>query len=160
MLGRIFPRQIDNSYQGYWTAVWLLVLLLLFKSAISFNAVGWNPMMTGGEVLQRADRIPLDTFSTNAANAAILLFATWGVTHFALNLLGFIAVARYRAMIPIVYLLLLFDHIGRKAMADTYPIIRTETTLNVPVNIILITLLFIGFGLSISTPRRREARRG
>lgn len=157
MLSRLFPRQIDNDYRGFKLAIWLLVPLLLFKSAISVNALGLNPLMTNREVLQRADRIPLDTFSTNAADAAVLLFAVWGVTHLMLNVLGFIAVVRYRAMIPLIYLLLAIDHIGRRALVDIYPIIRVDDgTVDVPVNLILIALLLIGFGMSLTTPRRRE----
>lgn len=159
MPGRLFPKQIDNTYRGYKLAIWLLVPLLLFKTAISVNALGWNPLMTNREVLQRADRIPLDTFSTNAADAAVLLFAVWGVTHLMLNVLGFIAVVRYRAMIPLIYLLMAIDHIGRKALADTYPIIRSPiigAEVDVPVALILIALLLIGFGMSLTTPRRLE----
>ncbi|MBL8781264.1 MAG: hypothetical protein JNL06_10035 [Alphaproteobacteria bacterium] len=157
MLSRIFPKQIDNDFRGYKLAIWLLALLLLFKTSISVNAVGWNPLMTSGEVLQRADRIPLDTFGANAADTAVLLFAVWGVTHLVLNLLGFIALVRYRTMIPLIYLLMAIDHIGRKAATDAFPILRvSDGTVSVPVNLILIALLLIGFGMSLTTPERRE----
>ncbi len=157
MLSGLFPKQIDNNYSGYKLAIWLFVLLLLFKTSISVNAVGWNPLMTNRDVLQRADRIPLDTFGSNAADAAVLLFAVWGVTHFVLNLLGFLALVRYRAMIPLIYLLMAIDHIGRKAAADAFPIVRViDGTISVPVNLILIALLLIGFGMSLTTPKWRE----
>lgn len=157
MLGRIFPKRLDNDYRGYKLGIWLLVLLLLFKTAISVNALGWNPMMSSHEVLQRADRIPLDTYGANAADAAVLLFAVWGVTHLVLNLLGFIALVRYRTMIPLIYLLMAIDHIGRKAAADAFPIVRvSDGSVSVPVNLILIALLLIGFGMSLTTPKRRE----
>ncbi len=157
MLSGLFPKQLDNNYRGYKLAIWLLVLLLLFKTSISVNAVNWNPLMTSGEVLQRADGIPLDTFSANAADAAVLLFAVWGVTHLVLNLLGFIALVRYRTMIPLIYLLMAIDHIGRKAAAEAFPIIRVnDGTVGVPVNLILIALLLIGFGMSLTTPRKLE----
>ncbi len=159
MFNRLFPKQIDNNYRGYKLAIWLLVPLLLFKTVMSVNAVGWNPLITNREVLQLADRIPLDTFSTNAAAAAVLLFALWGVTHLMLNVLGFIAVVRYRTMIPLLYLLMAIDHIGRRSLVDIYPVIktlRTEETFVVPVNLTLIALLLIGFGMSLTTPRRLE----
>jgi len=159
MLSRLFPNHFDNNYRGYKLAIWFFVPLLLFKTAMSVNAVGWNPLITNREVLQLADRIPLDTFSTNAADAAVLLFALWGVTHLMLNVFGFIAVVRYRTMIPLLYLLMAIDHIGRRALVDVYPIIktlRTEETFVVPVSLILIALLLIGFGMSLTTPRRLE----
>ncbi|NOT41389.1 MAG: hypothetical protein HOP13_12935 [Alphaproteobacteria bacterium] len=156
MFGRIFPKRLDNEYRGYKLGIWLLLLLLLFKTSISVNALGWNPMMSNHEVLQRADRIPLDTFGADAAKAAVLLFAVWGVTHLVLNVLGFIAAIRYRAMIPLLYLLLLADHIGRKAIVDMNPIARTPAAFEIPVNLIVIALLLIGLGLSLATPRGRE----
>jgi hypothetical protein len=134
-----------------------LVLLLLFKTSISVNAVGWNPLMTSRDVLQRADRIPLDTYGANAADAAVLLFAVWGVTHLVLNLVGFIALVRYRTMIPLIYLLMAIDHIGRKAAVDAFPIVRvSDGTVSVPVNLIIITLLLIGLGMSLTIPEKRE----
>lgn len=157
MLGRIFPKHLDNDYRGYKFAIGLLVLLLLFKTSISVNAVGWNPLMTSGEVLQRADRIPLDTFSTNAANTAVSMFAVWGVTHLVLNLAGFIALVRYRTMIPLIYLLMAADHIGRLVVANTFPLVRvSDGSVIVPVNLILITLLLIGFGMSVTMPEKRK----
>jgi hypothetical protein len=157
MLGRVFPKQFDNDYRGYKLAIWLLLLLLLFKTSISVNALGWNPLMSSGEVLQRADRIPLDTYGANAADAAVLLFAVWGVTHLVLNLLGFIALLRYRTMIPLIYLLMAIDHIGRKAASDAFSIVRvSDGSVSVPVNLIIIALLLIGFGMSLTRPDKRE----
>jgi hypothetical protein len=157
VFSRIFPKKFDNDYRGYKLAIWLLVLLLLFKTAISVNAIGWNPLMTSGEVLQRADGFPLDTFSTNAADAAVLLFAAWGVTHLVFNVLGFIALIRYRTMIPLLYLLMAIDHIGRRILTDTFPLTRVEDgSIVVPVNLILVALLLIGFGMSVTTPEKLE----
>lgn len=153
MFGRLFPKRLDNDYRGYKLAIWLLVLLLLFKTSISVNALDWNPMMSNHQVLQQADRIPLDTFDANAAKTAVLLFAVWGVTHLVLNVLGFIAAIRYRAMIPLVYMLLASDHLGRKAVVDAYHISRSPAAFEVPVNLIVIALLLIGLGLSLATPR-------
>ena len=86
-----------------------------------------------------------------------MLFAVWGVTHLVLNLLGFIVLVGYRTMTPLTYLLMAIDHIGRRAAADVFPIVRvTDGSVSVPVNLILIALLLIGFGLSLTTPEKRE----
>ena len=160
MLSLIFPKNLNNEYRGYKLAIWLLVLLLLFKTSISVNALDWNPYMTSSEVFQRADRIPLDTFSENAGDTAVLLIAVWGVTHLVLNVLGFIAVVRYRAMIPLIYLLMAIDHIGRRLAVDAFPIVRvsegTDGSVDIPVTFILIALVLIGLGMSLTTPRRLE----
>ncbi len=154
MLSRIFPRQVDD-YRGHRFAVWLLVLFLLVKTFASVNAIGLNPLWTNHDVLRGVERVPLDTFGTVAGNAAIVLFAWWGVTALMFTVLGFIAVVRYRALVPLVYLLMAVNHIGQQALADT--------SANVGVlgagesrPLIVIAVLLIGFGMSVTTPRRLE----
>lgn len=40
MFNRLFPKQIDNSYQGYALAIWLLVPLVLVKLLMGLNNWG------------------------------------------------------------------------------------------------------------------------
>ena len=79
MLRRIFPKQIDNDYRGYQLAIWLLAPLLLAKTFASITQMRLNPLWTNREVLRGVEGVPLDTFSANAADAALVLFAWWGV---------------------------------------------------------------------------------
>lgn len=39
MFSRIFPKQIDNAFQGHWLAVWLLVPVVLVKLAMDVNSI-------------------------------------------------------------------------------------------------------------------------
>lgn len=151
MLRRIFPKQIDNGYQGYQLAVWLLVLFLLVRTFAGITQVGMNPLWSSLEVLQSVERVPLDTFDGKAAGAAIVLFGWWGATNLMLNLLGFIAVVRYRAMIPLVYLLIAGSHIGQVALADTSPIVGMLGA-GASRPILGIAVLLVGFGMSLTTP--------
>ena len=159
MLSRIFPKQIDNDYRGYQLAVWLLVLFLLAKTFASANGIGLNPLWTNPEVLQGIEGVPLDTFSTNAANAAILLFAWWHLTALMLTVLGFIAVVRYRAMIPLIYLLTAINHIGQQVLTDTSPVVGMLGA-GASRPLIGIAVLLIGFGMSLTTPRRLSEELG
>ena len=154
MLSRIFPKQIDD-YRGYQLAIWLLALFLVVKTFASVNAIGLNPLWTNREVLQGVERVPLDTFSTNAASAAIVLFAWWGVTALMFTVLGLIAVVRYRAMVPLIYLLTAINHIGQQVLADASPLVRTLGA-GESRPLIVIAVLLIGFGMSVTTPRRLE----
>jgi hypothetical protein len=37
VLGRIFPKQLDNNYRGHALAIWLLVPVVLMKLIIGVN---------------------------------------------------------------------------------------------------------------------------
>jgi hypothetical protein len=154
MLGRIFPRRIDTDYRGYQLAVWLLVLLLLGRTLASVNAMGLNPEWPAREVLRGVYGIPLIAFSADAADTAVWLYARWGVTHLTFTVLGFIAVVRYRAMVPLIYLLMAFDFVGMKAFGDTPLSVSTGRVGVAPMPLIGIAVTLIGFGLSLTTPRR------
>ena len=154
MLSRIFPRQIDE-YRGYQLAVWLLALFLLVKTFASVNAIGLNPLWSNRDVLRGVEKVPLDTFSTEGASAAMVLFAWWGVTALVFTVLGFIAVVRYRAMIPLVYLLIVGSHIGQVVLADTAPIAGMLGA-GAWRPIIGVALLLVGLAMSLTTPRRVE----
>lgn len=154
MLSRIFPKQIDNNYRGYQIALWLLVLFLLVRTFASITQMGLNPLWTNAEVLQGVERVPLDTFDAKAVNAAVVLFGWWGATNLMLNFLGFGAVIRYRAMIPLVYLLILGSHFGQVALAETAPITGMLGA-GAPRPLVGIAVLLVGFALSLTTPRKR-----
>lgn len=157
MLSRMFPKQLDNDYRGYQAAIWLLVLFLLVRTFAGVSQIGLNPLWTNSEILQGVERVPLDTFDTKAADAVIVLFGWWGATtNLMLNILGFIAVVRYRAMIPLVYLLIVGSHIGQVVLADTAPIAGMLGA-GASRPIIGVALLLIGLAMSLTTPRRVEA---
>lgn len=66
MFERIFPRQFDNTYRGYWLAVWILVPLVLAKLAMGISVIIVKclvgrfryaaPAAAGGVADDRADR--------------------------------------------------------------------------------------------------------
>jgi hypothetical protein len=128
MLSRLFPKQIDNVYSGQWLALWLLVPVVLVKLLMGFNVAGLNPWVTSRFVAETADRIPLDTFGPEAASIVLFLFASWGLGLLLLSLLAVLALIRYRAMIPLMFLVLALEQVGRKAIALINPIARTAGT--------------------------------
>jgi len=128
MLSRLFPKAFDNAYRGHWLAIWILVPIVLLKLAMAFNVAGLNPWVTSRFVIQNADGIPIDTFGAEAASVVVFLFASWGLGLLTLSLLGVIVLLRYRAMTPLMCLLLTIEQVGRKLIAYFSPIIRpTET---------------------------------
>ena len=161
MLSRLLPKQIDNNYQGLRVAIWLLAPLVLMKLLMGFNVAGLNPLIDNREILQSADGIPLDTFSAQAAAVAVFLFSAWGLALFVLSLLGVLVLLRYRAMIPLMYLLLAIEQIGRKGLSMVMPLERVGdaagTSPSVWLNWALSAALVIGLVLSLIKRRGSNA---
>jgi hypothetical protein len=116
MLSNLLPTQFDNAYRGHALAFWLLIPLVLMKLFMGVNVAGLNPWISSRFVLQNADGVPVDTFPAEAASVAVFLFASWGLSLLVMSLLGVVVLIRYRAMIPLMYLLLSIEQIGRKAL--------------------------------------------
>jgi hypothetical protein len=116
MLNRILPERLDNHYRGHWLAIWLLVPIVVVKLVI-----GANSMLNTRFVATSADGIPLDRFNAGGAEAVVALFALLGLFQLLLGLQGVVVLVRYRAMIPLMFLLLLIQQVGRRALALAYP---------------------------------------
>ncbi len=150
MLKRIFPRQIDNTFRGYWLAVGLLVPLVLVKMIM-----GANTLFNTRDVIQSADNIPLQSYSADAQQMLVFMFQAWGLGLFLMASLGLLALIRYRAMVPLMYLVLTVENVGRKALLLADPLL-TATSSGTPsigamVNLALIAALLTGFALSLAT---------
>src|SRR5262245_57131785 len=117
MLARLFPKQIDNAYGGSVLAIWLLVLVVFVRLPIGFNT-----MVMTSEVLRNADGVPLDTFNPLAVDAFIKLTQVSALRHLLMTLVGVVALIRYRALIPFVYLFFLVEQVGRRVVAEINPV--------------------------------------
>ena len=144
MLNRIFPERIDNHYHGHKFAFWLLFPIIFLKVAISLVAV-FAP--DGGA--QSADGLPLDSYGAGGADAVISLFAVWGLSQLLLGLLFVLALVRYRAMIPLIYVLILVELLAKKGIFWVKPIVTTGTTSAISLSLVLIVLSIIGLTLSL-----------
>jgi hypothetical protein len=153
MLSRLFPKLFDNTYRGHWLAIWLLVPIVLLKLVMGAGAAGLNPWVSNRFIATNADGFPLDTFGVEAASLVMFLFASWGLALLVLNLLGVVVLIRYRAMIPLMFLLLSIEQIGRKGISLLSPIVRAVETegmsLGVIINWGLSALLLVGLILSL-----------
>jgi hypothetical protein len=154
MLSRVFPRQFDNaSYRGHRFGVWLFIPILVVELGI-----GANSIINTRFVATSADGIPLDRYDPAGAEAVISLFALLGLSRVLLALTGAMALIRYRAMIPFMYLLLLAMQFGTKALVFLHPIASSGSSSGGTGSVVilgLVTLMVIGFGLSIVSGERR-----
>lgn len=144
MLSRFLPRQVDNTYRGYKLALCLLGLVVLMKVAMSVNSI-----FNGRKVAMSADGILLDTFTPAGAQAVVSLFAAWGLGQLMLCLLCIVVLARYRALVPFMFALLLLEHLSRRLIFLVMPIVRTGTPPGFFVNLALLALMVVGLALSL-----------
>lgn len=155
MLNRIFPDQIDNHYRGHKFALWLFYPITFMNLAIDLVAI-----FTSDGGAQSADGIPLDTFGAGGAQAVIFVVALLGLSGLLLGLLFVLALFRYRAMIPLMYVLLVVDYLGHKGIGLMKPIVRVGTPSGGFVGVALFALTVIGLVLSLRgrdyLPRRES----
>ena len=144
MLDRILPRQIDNHYRGHKAGLWLFYPITFVNVGISLVAIFRRD---GGA--QSADAIPLDTFPPDAAEAVIGVVAFLGLSGLLMGLLSTLALFRYRAMIPLMYALLVVEYLGHKGIGLMKPIVRAGAHPGGFVSLALISLTVIGLVLSL-----------
>ena len=153
MLDRLFPRQIDNGYQGRRAALWLLGLLVALKLVVSLNSI-----FNTASVAQGADGIPLDSFAPAAARTVLMLFALAALGQLVLGLVALAALIRWRALVPLLYLLSLVEQIARRLLVQSYQVPRSgDLSFGWYMNAGIVALLAIGLALSLM-PARRAAR--
>ena len=116
MFANPFPAQLDNAYRGRALALWLLGLIAVMKLAMGVNCMIQPRFVAAG-----VDHIPLDSYDPAAAQTVIVFFAVWGLGQALLGLLAVLALVRYRTMVPIVFLLLLLEQVGRKLLFQLHP---------------------------------------
>jgi len=146
MLNRILPPCIDNAYRGHRLALWLFMPIVAVKAGIALGTI-----FNGRGTAQSADAIALDSFGAGGAEAVLALFAIWGLSQLVFSLLGVLALARYRAMIPFLFLLFLLEHLARKWILLVKPIVRTGTPPGMFINLALLALMVVGLALSMRT---------
>ena len=153
MLNQLLPRQADNTYHGYKLALWLFAVLVFLKVMMSLNTI-----FNGRYVATSADGIPLNTFTPAGAQAGVSLFAAWGLSQFTICVLCILALARYRALIPFLFALLLLEHMSRRLIFLVMPIVRTGTPPGFFVNLLLLALMIVGMVLSLLSHNSLRAK--
>jgi hypothetical protein len=120
VLERLFPRSLEQGYQGHPVAKWVLVLLTLVTLWRSLVHIFYTD---GGA--QSIATIPLDTFTANGAAAVVLIFAMWGLSQLLMGGVYALVLWRYQALIPAVWLLFVAEWGGRLGIGLLKPAIET-----------------------------------
>ena len=151
LFSQLFPQRIDNNYRGHKFALWFFALLLLMHLAMSLNCV-----FNGYFVATSADGIPLDAFPPAALQAVLSLFATWGVEHFFIWLLGILVLIRYRSLIPFMFALLLLEDLARTTTLYILPMTKTGAGPGFLVNFLFLAFMGVGLALSLRNARSKN----
>ena len=162
LLHRLFPERIDNTYRGHPLAIWLFAPLDLMKLLMGVGVAGLNPWVTNRHILESVDGVPLETFPAQAASMIVFMSASWALALLVIALLGLVVLIRYRAMIPLMFLALTIEQIGRKALSSIHIVRAAGETSglspSVAINWALSVLLLVGLALSLlGSAKTRDA---
>ena len=153
MIARLFPRQFDNRFDGWRSALWILGLLVFLRLVMSVNSIFNTESVAAG-----ADKFPLASYGADGARALLMLFALHALAQLIVALVGMLALVRYRAMVPLLFLLLTAEHVARRLVVQSYAIARCEpTTAAYVINYGMIALLAGGLILSLLPARQRRS---
>ncbi len=151
MFNLLLPSRVDNIFRGHKVGLVLFCLLVFLKVTMSLRSI------ISGYSVATGDGIALDTFPAFAAQAYVSLFALFGLSQFMLSLLCILALVRYRAFIPLMFALLLFEFLGRRLIIQFMPFERMDTSAPTIINLVLLALMLVGLALSLwSQPQPLE----
>lgn len=144
MLDRLFPKQLDNDYRGHPLALWLFVPV----TAVTLGRSLVHMFFADGGAKSIAS-IPLDAMTSNGAAAVILIFALWGLSQLLLGLLYVVVLWRYRALLSLMYLLLILEYAGRLALGAWKPMETLERPPGAMGSVLFLVLGVAMFALSL-----------
>lgn len=139
------PKIIDNEFKGIKVALYMFYILTaitIVRSVIHILAPD------GGA--QSIATIPLNSYSEEAKNTVIYMFGTWGLSQLLMGIMYLIVSIRYKSLIPLMYIFICCEYIGRLFIGQMKPIILIGTAPGIIGNYILVPLSIILFVLSIT----------
>lgn len=107
-LSLLLPKKIDNTFSGNRVSLWffyLVTAVTLWRSQHHLFAAD------GGA--QSIATIPLDTYTIAASSTIVGIFALWGLSQLIIGFVYLLACIRYRALIPLMYLLGIIEYAVR-----------------------------------------------
>ncbi len=123
MIEKIFPKTVDNDYQGSKFVKWVLYLIV-FKSF--FASIVHIFTADGGA--QSIGNIALDQLSEGGSDTIITLFAYWGLEQLIIGIIALIVVLRYKSLIPFIWLIYTIDYSARLII----PLFKPELLVTAP----------------------------
>lgn len=152
--GFVLPKTINNHYQGNQIAKYTFYLIIAFTLVRSLIHIFSSD---GGA--QSIATIPLDTYGEDSARAVIFVFALWGLSQLLMGILYLVVALRYRSLIPLTYILIVFEYIGRMLIGFLKPLVLSGTAPGGIGNYVLVPFALLMFFLSISTRNKQTLKK-
>jgi hypothetical protein len=151
MLQRLLPTVVDNRFDGHPAAVWLFVPLALMKLAL-----GFAHMLRADGGAQSVSHMPLDLYPEGAAQNIVGLMARMGLEQGLLGLVFVLVLLRYRALIPLMYGLMVLHYVGAKVVGAMKPLALAAPSGASNMHLVTAVLAVFGFVLALA-PRGERA---
>jgi len=151
MLNKLFPEKIDNQYEELLIARWLFYVITLLSLGRSLAHI---LLPDGGA--QLIATIPLNAFPVDASKVIIGMFAQWGLIQLMVGLLYVISLWRYQSLIPLMWVFVLFEYLGRLLLTVHKPFETSGTAPGAIGNIIIPFLALIMLIMLISSLKQRK----
>ena len=145
MLGRIIPAVVDNRYRGHVLALWLFAPLALMKVAL-----GLVHILRADGGAQSVSTMPLDTYPAGAAQNVIGLMARMGLEQLLLGALFVLVLLRYRALLPLMYLVAVLHSLGHTAIVSMKPLALAGASGAGTMHLVIAAISAAGLLLSLS----------
>lgn len=114
----ILPERIDNHFPGHRAVVAVFAAI----TVVTLGRSLFHILAPDGGA-QSVAHIPLNTFSpAQAGQAVVFVFALWGLSQLIMGILYVIALARYRAMIPLLLVFMIVEYTGRYLIGHVRPL--------------------------------------
>ena len=144
MINRIFPGRVDNRFRGNPLALWLFVPLALMKLAL-----GSVHILRADGGAQSVSTMPLDTYPAGAAQNIVALMARMGTEQVLLGLIFLIVLLRYRALIPLMYLIAVTHFALSEVVATMKPLALAGVSGAATMHLIVGVASIVGLLLSL-----------
>ena len=138
---KLIPETIENkipSNKFVYYFCWLLVTFNLFRSLEHIFAEDGGAESIAG--------IPLSSYSDEAANNIVSIFAQWGFSQLVLACMLLLVVLKMRELIPLMLLIIALENILRGAMGLYKPLILGDAppgAVSPIIGLVTLVVLFI-----------------
>ncbi|MCJ2376994.1 hypothetical protein LNL84_09120 [Vibrio sp. ZSDZ34] len=141
----IFPKVIDNHYQG----AKLSQYLFYFLTAVTLWRSQHHLLAADGGA-QSIATIPLNTFSSGATSTIVGVFALWGLSQLLIAFIYLLVSIRYRSLIPLMYIIMIVEYAGRLAIGMYKPVVTAGDAPGALINLPMVLVCFSALLGSIS----------
>ena len=138
---KILPEQIDDNFSGHIIALYMFIFLTILTIARSLTHMF---LPDGG-----AGSIASIDISVQGGTNIVSIFYLWGLSQLIIGILYLIVLCRYKSLIPLMYILFLFEYLGRFLVSFYKPLETLATPPGEIGNIVFVPLAIVLLYLSL-----------